>query len=285
MASNHLKFKGEVFRGGFGSVPKMPLKDNSLPMESKALYAYLCSYAGDGVTAFPSVSLMSFDFGVTEKLISKYLKILITKGYISVEKSRSDGKFLRNVYTIESDLKPPTEKEKEPTPQKQSTVFPAVVLPPVAVPPVVLPPVVLPPVAGGGVISNSLINNSSINNSNINNKENKDNVEQAQLLPFSEIIEFLNSKTGKKFKASAKATQRLIKARFNDGYTLDDFKHVITVKTEQWLDDKKMDKFLKPETLFGTKFEGYLNEKLKGAKHNAPAITKDFTNYEEPTFF
>lgn len=140
MASNHLKFKGEVFRGGFGSVPKMPLKDNSLPMESKALYAYLCSYAGDGVTAFPSVSLMSFDFGVTEKLISKYLKMLITKGYISVEKSRSNGKFLRNVYTIESDLKPPTEKEKEPTPQKQSMVLPAVVL----------PPVVLPPVAGGG---------------------------------------------------------------------------------------------------------------------------------------
>jgi len=46
----------------------------------------------------------------------------------------------------------------------------------------------------------------------------------------------------------------------NDGFTLEDFKTVIDKKCADWLNDAKMCKFLRPETLFGPKFEGYLNE-------------------------
>ncbi|WP_225422967.1 conserved phage C-terminal domain-containing protein [Companilactobacillus jidongensis] len=91
-------------------------------------------------------------------------------------------------------------------------------------------------------------------------KENsKDNVEQAQHdIPFKSIIDYLNSKTGKHFR-SAETNNKYIRARWNDGYRLDDFKKVIDNKCTEWLKDTSMNKYLRPETLFGTKFEGYLN--------------------------
>lgn len=75
-----------------------------------------------------------------------------------------------------------------------------------------------------------------------------------------DIIDYLNSKTGKKYKASTKSTRSLINARIKDGFTLDDFKKVIDNKIRDWAHDPKMSKFIRPETLFGTKFESYLNE-------------------------
>lgn len=83
-------------------------------------------------------------------------------------------------------------------------------------------------------------------------------------LPYQEIIEYLNNAAGTKYKHSTKKTQSLIKARFNEGFTLDDFKRVIDNKIATWLKDPNMVKYLRPETLFGTKFEGYLNEKVGG---------------------
>lgn len=78
--------------------------------------------------------------------------------------------------------------------------------------------------------------------------------------PFKEIIEYLNQRTGKKFKYSSKANQKHIKARINEGYALEDFKKVIDWKISQWTGNKEMERYLRPETLFGAKFEGYLNE-------------------------
>ena len=78
--------------------------------------------------------------------------------------------------------------------------------------------------------------------------------------PFKEIIEYLNQRTGKKFKYSSKANQKYIKARINEGYALEDFKKVIDWKISQWTGNKEMERYLRPETLFVAKFEGYLNE-------------------------
>jgi uncharacterized phage protein (TIGR02220 family) len=52
----------------------------------------------------------------------------------------------------------------------------------------------------------------------------------------------------------------LVSARLNEGFTVQDFKTVIDNKVSSWFGNKDMEKFLRPETLFGTKFEGYLNE-------------------------
>ncbi|MGF0471179.1 phage replisome organizer N-terminal domain-containing protein [Lysinibacillus fusiformis] len=82
-------------------------------------------------------------------------------------------------------------------------------------------------------------------------------------IPYKEIIDYLNQKANKKFKHTSQKTQTLIKARFKEKFTLEDFKQVIDIKTAQWLTDDKMSVYLRPETLFGTKFEGYLNEQSK----------------------
>lgn len=73
------------------------------------------------------------------------------------------------------------------------------------------------------------------------------------------IISFLNSTTGSKYKASTDKTRRLIAARLAEGFTVDDFQAVITKKAKEWT-GTDMAQYLRPETLFGTKFEGYLNQ-------------------------
>lgn len=73
------------------------------------------------------------------------------------------------------------------------------------------------------------------------------------------IISFLNSTTGSKYKASTDKTCRLIAARLAEGFTVDDFKAVISKKAKEW-QGTDMAQYLRPETLFGTKFEGYLNQ-------------------------
>ena len=84
--------------------------------------------------------------------------------------------------------------------------------------------------------------------------------------PYKEIIDYLNEKTGRKYKHTAKVNQRVIKARMNEGYTLEDFKTVIDKKSIGWNNDVKMKEFLRPETLFSTKFDRYLNEETKSNK-------------------
>lgn len=78
---------------------------------------------------------------------------------------------------------------------------------------------------------------------------------------FTEIIAYLNQKTGKNFRSNCKATQRLVSARISEGFTVSDLKRVIDTKCEQWLNDTEHRKYLRPETLFSaTHFESYLNE-------------------------
>lgn len=76
------------------------------------------------------------------------------------------------------------------------------------------------------------------------------------------IIDYLNSKIGTHYKTSSNKTRDLIKARFNDGYTLNDFQKVIDIKVAEWEKDDRFNKFLRPETLFSNKFESYLNQKI-----------------------
>lgn len=74
-----------------------------------------------------------------------------------------------------------------------------------------------------------------------------------------EIIDYLNEVCGTHYRYTDK-TVNLIKARLNEKFTVDDFKTVIDKKHNEWKDNAEMCKYLRPETLFGTKFEGYLNQ-------------------------
>lgn len=90
-------------------------------------------------------------------------------------------------------------------------------------------------------------------------KDNIYNVSQSETI--TEIIDYLNFKTGSNYRTNTDKTRKHIKARLNEGFTLEDFKTVIDKKVAEWLNDEKMQRYLRPETLFGTKFEGYLNER------------------------
>jgi uncharacterized phage protein (TIGR02220 family) len=89
-----------------------------------------------------------------------------------------------------------------------------------------------------------------------------------------EIIDFLNECTGKSYKANSKLAILNINARLKDGYTKDDFVKVISIKATKWLGTKWED-YLTPNTLFGNKFESYLNEKINTEK------TKQDNAYEQ----
>lgn len=78
---------------------------------------------------------------------------------------------------------------------------------------------------------------------------------------YKDIVGYLNLKANSNYKYTRPKTQDLIRARLNEGFNVDDFKVVIDKKVTEWGDDKKMSKYLRPETLFGNKFEGYLNQK------------------------
>ena len=89
-------------------------------------------------------------------------------------------------------------------------------------------------------------NNTSINNTSIN--------------IYSRVIDYLNKKADTRYRSTTKKNKDLIKARINEGFTEDDFIKVIDNKVKEWV-NTDMQKYLRPETLFGTKFEGYLNQK------------------------
>lgn len=88
----------------------------------------------------------------------------------------------------------------------------------------------------------------------------KDRLGKVSIDIYSPVIEYLNSKCNTKYRTTTKKTKDLISARVNEGFTLEDFKKVIDNKSAEWL-GTEFEKFLRPETLFGTKFESYLNQK------------------------
>ncbi len=85
-------------------------------------------------------------------------------------------------------------------------------------------------------------------------------------IPYSEIVDYLNVKAGSNFKSTTKSTQTLIRARFAEGYTLEDFKTVIDKKAAEWL-NTEYQQYLRPATLFQpSKFDSYLNGLERGTK-------------------
>ena len=90
-------------------------------------------------------------------------------------------------------------------------------------------------------------------------------------IPYKEIIEYLNNRAGTNYKHTTNKTKDLIKARFNEGFTLNDFQAVIDKKCVEWM-NTDMQKYLRPETLFGTKFESYLNQQSNKKVTSNPFI-------------
>lgn len=112
------------------------------------------------------------------------------------------------------------------------------------------------------------------NNNSTNNDLTKNN-SRVDHFTYKEIIEYLNKNTGKKFNFRAKANQELIKARFNEGYSKEDFLKVIDNKVSEWIDVDSMKDYLQPSTLFRkSNFDKYLNQTVKQQENEESYLDK-----------
>ncbi|KAB2493117.1 phage replisome organizer N-terminal domain-containing protein [Bacillus cereus] len=93
-------------------------------------------------------------------------------------------------------------------------------------------------------------------------------------IPYQEILEYLNEKAEKNFNHKAESHRKLIRARWNEGYKVENFKTVIDNKVSQWLgkfdrEGKPLNQYLRPSTLFAQKhFDNYLNETVSKPQSN-----------------
>lgn len=94
--------------------------------------------------------------------------------------------------------------------------------------------------------------------------------------PTEEVVNHLNRRAGTKYRPTTANTRKLVKARLKEGFTIEDMKLVIDKKCADWLNNPEMVKFLRPDTLFGNKFEGYLNARTTIRPNtNAAVIAQD----------
>ncbi len=266
-----------IFKEGYGNIAKLVMKDKNLTIGAKAVYAYLCSYSGGGGIAYPSRSLICYDLGITQETLSKYLNNLEEEGYILREQQRNKGSFSHNIYTI---LTIPKKTVAKNTVIEKTEIGSTEI--------------------GKLETNNNSINNNSINNNSINNNnkekesikekektenirsltENTPSVETSKKTETSklkslkenqnknisiieEVITYLNERTNKHYTSKNKQTIKFINGRLSEGYTIEDFKKVIDNRCEKWLDDEKMNEYLRPSTLFRpSNFEAYYNDVL-----------------------
>lgn len=94
-----------------------------------------------------------------------------------------------------------------------------------------------------------------------------DSISESNIETIKNIVNYLNTVCNTNYRYSSEATKKKIRARLNEGFVEDDFYSVIDVKYAEWGKDSSMSKYLRPETLFGTKFESYLNQCPRKEQH------------------
>lgn len=127
----------------------------------------------------------------------------------------------------------------------------------------------------------------SKSNSKSNSKEDISNdiskKKGADLSTITEIVDYLNEKANTSYRPSAEYAKTHIRARLREGFTIDDFKAVIDGRVKAWANDPKMSEYLRPQTLFGTKFESYLNAskaKPKTDEEEWDELFEEYARYE-----
>lgn len=238
--------------------------DKNLKANEKLLFSEITALSNKYGYCTASNRYFAELYQVTERVIRKWISDLAQLGYLKIILVSKDGKIIgRKMY--------PSNNFREEQMFQGGTNVPGVGNKCSAE-------------GGTNVLLNITSNNNTSNNNNniLSGKEpdpeEKENSEFTQKtsdskkskttsktedIPYDRVIKYLNAKAGTNYRATNKATQRLIKARFTEGMTTKDFKKVIDNKCDDWLKDPKMCEYLRPATLFGSKFESYLNQKTK----------------------
>lgn len=235
----------------YAIIPANVRYDKNLTPNAKLLYGEITALCNEKGYCWANNSYFSELYGVSKKTISNWISSLDERGFIKSEmiyKENSKEIKERRLYItrMEKDFVTYGRNVLNPTEENFHTPMEEKVKD----------------------------NNTSFNNTSNNTRDIKDIVEHSptEPVPCREVVEYLNQKTGKNFKHTSKVTQRHIRARLAEGFTVSDFKQVIDKKCSDWLRDQKMKEYLRPETLFGTKFESYLNSKTTTTKQTGPYI-------------
>ena len=125
-------------------------------------------------------------------------------------------------------------------------------------------------------------------NDNVNenvNENDKDNMSSPTsgdrpAYPYEDIIAYLNQKAGTHYRHTSEDSRKHIRARFEEGYTVEDFRTVIDKKVQEWKGTER-ERYLRPATLFGTKFESYLNQRIVSGSGARPT---GFSNFQQRNY-
>lgn len=97
---DQIKYEGKsILSKGYGIIPKLVMQSD-ISIEAKAIYAYMCSFAGVGQSAFPSVEKILIDLNISESRFYRHRKQLIGAGFIKVQQNKLKGKVINNTYII-----------------------------------------------------------------------------------------------------------------------------------------------------------------------------------------
>lgn len=95
--------ENNILRDGYGIIPRIIVRDNSLTIEAKAIYSYLVAFAGTKRYCYPSRDLMCRELGISVNRFTKHLKILKESGYIKINRAKSKNLQSKNIYEIVMD--------------------------------------------------------------------------------------------------------------------------------------------------------------------------------------
>ena len=111
---DQLKVEGINFKG-FGILPKYVMLDPDLSIEAKTIYAYFCSFAGNGSATFPGRDKILSDLPMSKDAYYKHFRQLTDQGYITVEQQggTSGAIYGKNIYTLVSNPKKFSEKPED----------------------------------------------------------------------------------------------------------------------------------------------------------------------------
>ncbi|MGE1061223.1 conserved phage C-terminal domain-containing protein [Megasphaera paucivorans] len=249
------------------------LQDKRLSFKAKGLLAFMLSLPPDWDYSIEGLAYCSKD---GKNSIRTALNELKECGYLVMERARDDkGRLDGTEYIIREEPEQPILENQTQAPMSEK-------------------PTLENPIVEKPTLENRTQQNTNIQNTNITN--NKNNIyikgecdtpdsskskviEQVEEVcgienhhgEITEIIDYLNDKVGTRYKPNTPLTVKLIRSRMKEGFAVSDFKFVIDKKVADWAGDCKMSKYLRPETLFSNKFEGYLNQVSTGKEDSKQA--------------
>ena len=237
------------------------LRDKNLSLKAKGIMSFMLSLPDTWDFSMEGLATCSRD-GVDS--VRCALKELEDGGYLVRSRARDEkGKVGKAIYDL----------YEEPISEK-----------PILENPIQEKPILGKPILEKQAQINTNLSNTNELSTNLTSTNEKDIVqEQAPTpdIPFKEIIAYFNEKTGKSYRMGGNKIREAIRARWNEGFRLDDFKTVIDKKVACWGGDVRMSKYLRFETLFSNKFESYLNETVLTAK---PCVSYSTPNPSEKDY-